>query len=251
MMPMACGTTLTDAWLAAVEVLLQHPKDVFDLVVTIANPRPECADQMVMQELDDILTTIGKHQIQTVANTVFPENLARTSCDRAEFYRRYSAMLPRLHRQAGNRKGIYFERLIAYPLSAKGVHDNQVERVIRDLTRQLNGRSPRRSSYELQVFAPGKDGLPRGFPCLSSLSFRLDGDQLRLTAAYRSQWYLQKGLGNFLGLARLQRFVAQETGLGQGPLVIHAYHARIEHRRKVKALLTRVRRRATDANSAS
>ncbi len=238
---MACGTTLTDAWLAAIEALLQQPDYLFDLVVTIGDPRPECADQIVKQELDNVLANIDSQRVETVANTIFPEGLAQASGNRAELYRRYIAMLPRLRRQRGNQRGTYFGRLIEYPLIANGTYDNQIERVVQDLTRQLHGRAPRRSGYEMQVFAPGKDGMSRGFPCLSSLSFRLDGDHLRLTAAYRSQWYLEKALGNFLGLARLQRFVAQESGLGQGPLVIHAYYASISQKRQIKALLSRIR----------
>jgi len=63
---------------------------------------------------------------------------------------------------------------------------------------------------------------------MSSLSFHIEGDQLRLSATYRNQYYIQRALGNFVGLAELQRFVAREAGMQQGILTVHACHAEIE-----------------------
>jgi thymidylate synthase len=66
-------------------------------------------------------------------------------------------------------------------------------------------------------------------PCLSHLTFKLyEGESLRLTVLYRSHFYVTKALGNLLGLAQLQSFVAAETGLEVGPLVCHSTHARID-----------------------
>jgi thymidylate synthase len=74
---------------------------------------------------------------------------------------------------------------------------NQLEIIIHDLegelARKRRGQGPMRHMYEAQIFAPGKDRRPWGFPCMSSLSFHLDGDQLRLSATYRNQYYMQNG----------------------------------------------------------
>ena len=67
-----------------------------------------------------------------------------------------------------------------------------------------------------------------GFPCLSSLSFHLDHGRLRLSATYRNQYYVRKALGNFLGLAQLQRYVATEAGIETGELSVHAFHAQVD-----------------------
>ncbi len=167
-----------------------------------------------------------------MANTIFPATLAATSRDRDHFYARYRALLPRLRKQDKNRRGIYFERLIDYPLQADPARSNQVETIIRTLRGQLARRARRQgplgSVYEAQIFAPGKDLLPRGFPCLSSLSFQLDGGHLRLSATYRNQYFIQRALGNYLGLAGLQRFVAEAAGLAPGPLTVHAFHAYLD-----------------------
>lgn len=244
------GDTLTGAWLTSVEVLMEHGGDAFDLVVAISDPCPDNADPSVIQAVDDVLRNAGKQQINTVANTIFPEELARSTHDREELYQRYSNLLSRVRRHPKNKKGLYFERLIRFPLPANGVHANQIETIIASLSGQLKRRGPRRSCYEAQIFAPGKDRLPMGFPCLSSLSFQLDDGQLRLTATYRNQYYVERALGNFLGLARLQRFVAKEVGLQQGHLTIHAFHAKIDmlSNKRIVALLAACRTDDQPAN---
>lgn len=224
--------TISGAWLNTVRHLRSHEGEEFDLVVTTADPTPATCDPMVTAVLDDMLERKGWQRVATVANTIFPAELAATSRDREHLYARYRALLPRLRRQAKNRRGIYFERLIGYPLQPDPARANQVETIIQDLESQLArralGQGPLGSVYEAQIFAPGKDRLPRGFPCLSSLSFQLDGDQLRLSATYRNQYFIQRALGNYLGLAQLQRFVATAVGLGQGPLTVHAFHAYLD-----------------------
>lgn len=220
--------TLTESWVAAVEELLANGGDLFNLIVAIANPIADAADASVIAALDELLALEGHQRVETVANTIFPAAMARAARSREEFYDRYRSMLPLLHRHAKNRRGLYFERLIEYPLPARGKCANQIELIIRDLQGQLKNHRPRRSIYEAQVFAPGKDRLPSGFPCLSSLSFQLDKPRLRLTATYRNQYYFERALGNFLGLARLQRFIADEVELALGPLTIHAFHAKLD-----------------------
>jgi hypothetical protein len=51
-----------------------------------------------------------------------------------------------------------------------------------------------------------------------------------LTALYRYQWFVQKALGNLLGLARLQGCIARELNVPVGPLVCHATLAILEDR---------------------
>ncbi|CAN7596561.1 hypothetical protein [Variovorax paradoxus] len=52
--------------------------------------------------------------------------------------------------------------------------------------------------------------------------------ELYLTAVYRYQFFIQKALGNFKGLARLQACIAREVGIPVGPLVCHATLAILE-----------------------
>jgi thymidylate synthase len=72
------------------------------------------------------------------------------------------------------------------------------------------------------IHSAPRDTSPMAFPCLSLCSFQLDGRRLHLSAHYRSQYLVQRGYGNYLGLARLQAYVAGETGVEVGQLLIVA-----------------------------
>lgn len=194
-----------------------------------------------MLRLEDLLAGKKAASVRTVSNTIFPEQLARTSRDRQTLYRRYRTVLPRLKRaEPANRRGLYFERLINFPLQLDPARTNQLEGTIQRLRDELARGGALAHAYELQVFAPGQDQRPIGFPCMSSLSFHVEAGRLRLCATYRNQYYVRKALGNFVGLANLQRFVASESDLEPGVLSVHAFHAQIDPdigRRNVAAVL--------------
>jgi hypothetical protein len=86
---------------------------------------------------------------------------------------------------------------------------------------------------ELSTYRPGTDAeMGIGQPCLVHLSFKLHTDRaVSLTAIYRSQYYVSKALGNFIGLGQLLSFVANESGLRPGPLVCHATFAELDMKR--------------------
>lgn len=229
MAEIVAGRAIGPAWRAALRRLADADgRNLFDLVVEIERPTMDEIDVRYVGALDAVL---GSHQWQDtrrVANTIFPAELARTSTSRARLYERYLALHDGLRRASSkNAKGLYFERLIRYPLQEDPARANQIETTIGAM---LGARTPGglHHAYELQVYCPGKDLRPRGFPCMSSLSAHVEGDRLRLTATYRNQYYIQKALGNFIGLADLQRFIASEAGLERGPLTIHAFHAQID-----------------------
>jgi thymidylate synthase len=237
-----CALTLTDAWMDDLEYL-HYQGEQLNLVTTISEPDPDQVEEGIVGELDALLLRKGKQRVETVANTIFPSAYLRGSASRQEFYERYLLRLPRLRKQKGNRQGTYFGRLIEYPASVdvrRGETMNQLERIIQKLQTQLGSRGPKRFAYQAQIFVPGRDDASTmGFPCLSFVSFQLDRDRLSLTAAYRNQYYFGRALGNFIGLARLQQFVAQEVGLAPGSLTIHACHAEIDalNQRETKELI--------------
>lgn len=93
-------------------------------------------------------------------------------------------------------------------------------------------RRPRRSvasARDLRVISdPHSDHHARGGPCLAHVSLTMFDDRLHLTAIYRRQSYVARAYGNFLGLARLQHFLAAESGHQVGELMIIATHAEAE-----------------------
>jgi hypothetical protein len=223
------GRTAGAAWANALRAF-PDSRELFGLVVDVEEPtEPEIAGQA--QPLDDLLERLGEQSIRTVANTIFPQALAESSATRERLYERYFALHDVLRRAARpkNSKGLYFERLIRYPLQTNPARSNQLETIISSLRRE-HASGGLKHAYELQVFAPGLDRRPMGFPCMSSLSLQVDGNRLRLTATYRNQYYIQKALGNFVGLAGLQSWIAREAGLDVGVLTVHAFHAQIDPR---------------------
>lgn len=233
--------SLTDAWVDGLDSLLRSPgQERYDLLVEASEPSDVSTDVVALA--DAYFTRRRLRSTATVANTIFPAHLAARSRDRATFYARYRRMIPRLKRVAQNRRGIYFERLIDYPLQSDPIRSNQLELVIGDLSgRQTTGGM--RHIYEMQIFAPGKDRRPMGFPCMSSLSLHLEDGALRLAATYRNQYWIERGLGNLVGLSNLQRYVAQQARLPVGALTMHAFHAELDRSQgDARALLDGARR---------
>ena len=233
------ASAIGTAWRLGLERLLQRGGEAYDLLLEATAP-DITVDGRQLDPADQYLARRRWQSVETVANTIFPAAIAASSADRETLYRRYLTVAPTLHRIGANRKGVYFERLINYPLQDSPDRSNQLELVVQNLRGQLHTNGPMRHAYELQIFAPGRDRLPRGFPCMSSLSLHLENGHLRLAATYRNQYYIQKALGNILGLSRLQRWIAEQAGVETGPISMHAYHAQVDpgvSRRDVELLL--------------
>jgi hypothetical protein len=111
--------------------------------------------------------------------------------------------------------------------------------LVEEIRHHVSANRTFKNVYELQVFDPLLD-LSTYNPtkdaervmnrqCLSFLSFKLHPEQgLMLTVMYRNHYYIARGLGNFIGLSRLQQFIANETGISVGPLTCISTHAEID-----------------------
>ena len=164
--------------------------------------------------LDDALGADAKGlSCNEVANTIFPTSLWNPQADRQMLYERYRRIMPRVLKDRRNRYGVYFQRLIAYGHDAAykgGV--NQLEHIIQT----WHGGNHRRSALQAAIFDPTKDHTNqpmRGFPCLQQVAFAPQGaDGLTVTGLYATQYIFERAYGNYLGLCRLGRFIAQEMG---------------------------------------
>ena len=70
-----------------------------------------------------------------------------------------------------------------------------------------------------------------GGQCLSFLNFHLIPGKpkaLMLTAQYRNHYYIEKLLGNIIGLGRLMAYIAKETETQVRNLTIISTHATID-----------------------
>jgi len=86
----------------------------------------------------------------------------------------------------------------------------------------------------LYRFDPARDvnDSPYGGQCLSFASLKLigkgDDRRLGMTALYRNHYYIEKLLGNLIGLGRLLEFIAKEGGVALGPLTIVSTNATVD-----------------------
>jgi len=231
---------LSHAWSDALQALVANHGKAVHLAVAVGRPSdPE--DAGIRGTLDafiDERRRAGKKiwPVSTVANTMFPSAFYRRDREnaRGRLYELH-AKAQRIQRRLDSDS--YFNRLVAYP-GADGEPFNQLEYIVDRLIKQRKPRErggPMSSAYEvgltvpaggnLRVQAPGKDRNIMSFPCLSQISFTLDGDVLNLAALYRNQFFVTRAYGNYVGLARIGDFIAHETDAQLGEVLCVATHA--------------------------
>jgi hypothetical protein len=197
----------------------------------------EPADHRVRATVDQFLRAHNANPLSTVAGTIFP------SAEYVNHGRRgvYDIYPDEVYPEIKGRSdwGRYAHRLVRWPASTSETPMNPLKTVVSKMRHQLKNRGPKRACYELSLtdsaidlplYDPLRDGLkPRNVPCLSHISLKLgETKNLYLTAIYRSHSYVGRALGNFLGLAALQAFICDETGLTPGPLMSVSSYARLE-----------------------
>lgn len=258
---MITGGTISEAWMRAVQAVDEVPgRTTCHLVTRITRPT-ELSE--IRAAADDLSLQLGYPTIETVANTIFPEGLARTCRDHHELGHRYRTMYPILRSLVrANRDGTYFGRLVSFP-SPPGEDFDQLADLIRKLQAELQTDRPKSTRYELSleevgdlssapadddhgvsidmaddvadpalpiepIYVPGRDRSAMGFPCLSFCSFQLDRSYLHLIAHYRRQHLVHRGYGNYLGLARLLLHVSSAVGVEPGQLMVVAGAATVD-----------------------
>ena len=170
----------------------------------------------------------------TVAATIFPASDYRRNGVKGVFEDFPEKTYPKLTKNWGTYAGRLLRRG-----GKDGTTFNPLELTIKKLRAQKKRTGPLRSIYEaslidvmtdLPIFDPGLDSKRnQGQPCLAHLSFKLREDNgLMLTAMYRNHYYVQRALGNLLGLSQLLFFVARESELTPKSLVCHSTFARLD-----------------------
>lgn len=231
------------AWLAATEYLLGQPsREAYDLVLGVESPRDMTSDDFKIFDLvDAFLRKTKQLPLTTIAGTIFPANHYLRGAAKGVYddFPAEILQLPkeswgtyalRMLRREGKNGTInplqeMVEKLKKYShLNRSAYEINVADLEIADVDGQVDDR------FEIPIYDT-KDDFKRLMPqpCLSHLTFKVfEGNSLRLSVMYRSHFYLTKALGNLLGLAQLQSFVADEAGLAVGPLICHSTHARID-----------------------
>lgn len=239
------GDRIVPVWLQALEHLEHNDHRYRNLLLEIQFPELVTkADRMVFDLVDPILTAHSKTSIMTVAGTIFPFRLYRKT-GAANLPARFFAIMSRA--KVKGQWGTYAMRLMSRPGKNPKETINPLYEVVRKLKKASTDGNGYNSNYELGIhapedllsedigcevplYSPAEDRSKIGnYPCLSHLTFKLvDRKTLELTAIYRSHYYLQRALGNLVGLAHLMRFVAIETGLEIGSLTCISTDAHLD-----------------------
>lgn len=228
------------AWLDAVEHLMDCPgRQRYNLSLAIETPFDMTpADFLIHDRVDAFLRGCDEMPPVSVAGTIFPANhYSRDGVDGV--YEDFPNTVSRLEPHSW---GTYAMRMLRR--EGKEGTINPLEQLVEKLK---NHQQKNRRAYEINLADADDDAfelplyrtkddykrlIPQ--PCLSHLTFKVyPGNALTLVAMYRSHYYLTKALGNLIGLAQLQFFVANEAGLEVGPLICHSTYARIDTEKKV------------------
>ena len=232
--PMPSVRTVAEAWLSAVEFLLENGASN-TLILHIEEPIARSQrDDDIITEVDIFLRDHGAYPVATVANTIFPQAFYRPG-NPDLLYARYRAAFKTVKSLAPG-WGRYFDRMIRWPRS-DGDDQNQLDQLLKNLKKYgpasaENG--PYYNMYEMTLFHPEKDAKkPLNRQCLSFIEIKPEVNEdgvgiIHMTALYRSHYYIAQTLGNLIGLSRLLYFIAHETGYQPGSLTIHSTHAELD-----------------------
>ena len=259
-LPIDSQTTCASAWLEAMKKVNESKnQEANNVIIDIQKPcLVSSQDENVIKAVDNFLRGLEKPtSLNTVANTIFPQSIYDRHGS-PELYDVYNRSYRRIMGQTGQ-WGRYFHRMI-FRIKENGDQINPLQIIIDKLKSIVDGNSRRyKNIFELDVhdltqnisiYDPCKDA-PRVMnrQCLSFMSFKLEkSHQLNLTAMYRNHYYVDRLLGNLIGLARLMNFIAQEASVDVGQLTVVSTHAKVDtpngcSRHGIKTLLNNCTRK--------
>lgn len=240
---------VVQAWMAAARHLArqkrQHDRNI---ILEITSPQTFTADDREIVRLVDVALQRknAARSVMTAAGTIFPQRIYQ-HYGRPEWYSKYQAIIARS--KAKGTWGTYTLRMI-HRVGPDGEVFNPLEKIIEKLSsRREANQTKYAAAYELSTIDPAEDfedptagfgyELPTydpatdrnsymGSPCLSHVTFKLMDNKVDLTAIYRSHYYAERALGNLIGLAQLQNYVAREAGYEPGVLTCVSTYAKLD-----------------------
>ena len=273
MVTLVKGLTNAEAWLRAVRKLDRLAgRTAYGLIIEVDRPLAgRNSDQEVQAKVDQFLRVHDRYGLETIAETIFPLSHYdhRTNDPTGVFETYPNETYPAImKRKSDCGWGRYAYRLVrrvdlngnelVAPNRVKdgGEFINPLRRVVAKMKEQFDGKTGFRQAYEidvsdslfeLAVYDSDKDrNKYTQLPCLSHISLKVEPTneerpRVHLTAVYRSQYFVDKALGNLLGLSNLLFFVCRQASLKPGTLVCHATYAQLDAQawklREVRALL--------------
>ena len=221
------GNNLAAVWSQAYLHAQKGSPGSLTVSLDLTNSLEDQEDDHLKTLLDDHLRKNNTPTIDQTALTIVPyERWLRMEKPSVEELSKWylKQLLPRLKaRDRRNCYGTYFERLVGFTgVKNKGGQTqietvNQLQYVVDEWEKgkaRNRPARPRQSALQLACFDPAKDDTGsalRGFPCLQQISFTYDeAGTLEINAYYPTQYLLDRGYGNYLGLCQLGVVVAHQ-----------------------------------------
>lgn len=229
--PMTPAPTPVSAWVRAARRLKENG-DQHGLMLHIEDPVGYASgEEQVICRVDAFLRKNSKNSVSTVANTIFPIALDRGDGIKPLTNRYMNVYERRIHRQG--QWGRYFQRMVAWPTrGGRGETTiNQLAEIISTLQSMRRGETKFFGNVtEIALFDPVRDRRKKmNRQCLSFIELKPVRDRniwrLSMMAVYRNHFYIQRTLGNLIGLGRLLQFIARETNFDVGSLTIQSTYA--------------------------
>jgi hypothetical protein len=218
------GNSVAECWLKILKELVDNKKCELSPIIVKINITDESPPYKteLENELNSFLEKVNQPPIETTAGTIFPISL---SSGKTSIFERYNRIWKGVKHAPKNNRGTYFRRLMAY--GDEYVTDkyatpvNQLKHIIETYNGITNGRGKinRRSAFIATTFDPLLDHKSTpylGFPCLQQVCFIPSSRSkklMKMNAIYAMQDLDTRAYGNYLGLLRLGKFMANEMGL--------------------------------------
>ena len=217
--PMPSAPTPVSAWVRAA-LRLKADGDKHGLMLHVEDPIGFLpGEEEIVSKVDAFLKDHDRCGVSTVANTIFPAALDRGDGIKGLTHRYMQVYERRMHRQG--EWGRYFQRMVAWP-TGNGKSPaivNQLAENIETLVAMRSGEAKFFANVtEIALFDPARDLRKKmNRQCLSFIELKPErnGNEWRLNmmAVYRNHYYVQRTLGNLIGLGRLLQFCPSSNDL--------------------------------------
>lgn len=217
------GADIIEGWVRAAREVSANGFANDHVTIVASGEWPETPVRL--RALDQQARSVNTDRPSAVANVLCPGPLMRAVGNTDAKIARAWDFLGHGRRQGIKYSGwrdTYFERLTGHRAEKAGEYEQFKENRLRNIIEKINSWNHNiASSLYAHTDIPSDSLRTRGSPCLQYVQFRVfDVNKIGVTGLYRSHDYLSKALGNMIGLQRLARFVAQETGREFGRVTV-------------------------------
>lgn len=195
--------------------------------------------------LDAAARSVGAELPSSVASMLLPKLVRKSTASASTAIEAGQRMMGR-----GRRRGItysgwrhtYFERLTGAWYNRRGNKETiSQNRLLKAIEKIVEWGKNAEAVFYLHTNLEVDNFRPRGSPCLQYIQIRIYGNNLiSLVGVYRAHDYVNKALGNFIGLNDLGRFVADQTGKSFTGVNVVSLHPFIDRKSQANGYLAAV-----------